>query len=298
MRSSQKQSKIFSSGSSLIASQFSPQQSAIRERIPFFSDSAASPSRKRWTLPSVLSHPHLVKTERENFDGKGLSSSLSAFWETRPSPHLLLSCGVFERRALTGKVSGQFLTWICIPQWRVTALKGQEKTGASIGLWKLFKETDELKEQRGSHTFPPSLHPCKPPLALKNRTSLNCATRCLYHRTEGGWRVRGFVEGSELRHKRAINSAPPSVLFCCIRKQQVVTVHSHDDTTPGTLPGIEGVHTHTRRCIHTVNSTYRLYAQIQKNTVKSRVVYTYSYLLPKAKPQYKHEVEVEPISLV
>lgn len=180
----------------------------------------------------------------------------------------------------------------------MTALKGQEKTGASIGLWKLFKETDELKEQRGSHTFPPSLHPCKPPLALKNRTSLNCATRCLYHRAEGGWRVRGFVEGSELRHKRAINSAPPSVLFCCIRKQQVVTVHSHDDTTPGTLPGIEGVHTHTRRCIHTVNSTYRLYAQIQKNTVKSRVVYTYSYLLPKAKPHYKHEVEVEPISLV
>lgn len=46
----------------------------------------------------------------------------------------------------------------------------------------------------------------------------------------GGWCVRGGVKGLELRHRRAINSAPPSVLFTCIRKQQVVTEHSHDTT--------------------------------------------------------------------
>lgn len=258
MRSSQKQSKIFSSGSSLIASQFSPQQSAIRERIPFFLTLLLL-HLERDELYQVSFHILILSRRREKTLMEKVSLSLSAFWETRPSPHLLLSCGVFERRALTGKVSDQFLTWICIPQWRVTALKGQEKTGASIGLWKLFKETDELKEQRGSHTSPPSLHPCKPPLALKNRTSLNCATRCLYHRAEGGWRVRGFVEGSELRHRRAINSAPPSVLFCCIQKQQVVTVHSHDDTTPGTLPGIEGVHTHTHADLYIQSTAHTDY---------------------------------------
>lgn len=41
----------------------------------------------------------------------------------------------------------------------MTALKGQEKTEASIGSWKLFKETDELKEQMGSYLRPRS-PPC------------------------------------------------------------------------------------------------------------------------------------------
>lgn len=146
-------------------------------KCPFTSSSCQDGGRKLWWKRSPSP-----------------SLSLSAFWEMRPSPRLLLSCGVFKWRAPTGKVSGQFLTWICIPQWRVTALKGQEKTGASIDSWKLFKETDELKEQRASHTSLPSLHPCKPPLALKNRTSLNCATRCLYHGAEGElW--RGCVRG-------------------------------------------------------------------------------------------------------
>lgn len=36
-----------------------------------------------------------------------------------------------------------------------------------------------------SSSIPPSLHPCNPALALKNRTSLNCATRRLYHSVEG-----------------------------------------------------------------------------------------------------------------
>lgn len=152
----------------------------------------------------------------------------------------------------------------------MTVLKGQEKTGASICSWKLFKETDELKEQRGSHT---SLHRCKPPLALKNRTSLNCAALCLYHGV-GVWRgCEGGVDRSELCHRRAINSAPPSVLFSCIRKQQVVKVRSHDDTTPGTLPGNEGAHTHvyiqSRAHAHEHTHTYRVYTQVQTVQIKS-----------------------------
>lgn len=140
----------------------------------------------RWErdeLYQVSFHILILSGRREKTLMEKVSLPLSppAFGETRPSPYLLLSRSVFESRSLTGNVSGQFLTWICIPQWWVTALKGQEKTGASIGSWKLFKETDELNEQRGSHSSPPSLHPCKPPLALKNRTSLNFATWCLYH---------------------------------------------------------------------------------------------------------------------
>lgn len=133
-----------------------------------------SASVERWTFLDVLSHPRLVRAKRENFDGKGLS-----LWETRPSPRLLLSCGVFAHRTLTGKVSGPFLMGICIPQWRVTAPKGQEKTGPSIGSWKPFEGTDEQEVQRAPH-------PCKPPLALKNRTSLNCATLCLYQGVDEG----------------------------------------------------------------------------------------------------------------
>lgn len=79
----------------------------------------------------------------------------------------------------------------------------------------------------------------------------------------------GVVEGSELCHRRAINSALPSVLVSCIRKQQVVTVRSHDDTTPGTWPNNEGVNTHT----HTIKSIYtQRYMHTHKHTSGGRSI--------------------------
>lgn len=147
----------------------------------------------------------------------------------------------------------------------MTALKGQEKTGTSIGLWELFKETDELKEQRGSHTSPPSLRPCKPQLALKNRTSLNCATRCLYHSVAEG-DVCAVVAGQRGWLKDQSVAAEELLILlhhqCCSpaykSSKQVVTVCSHDDATTGT--GNEGAHTH----LHTVGSTYTLTHRYRK----------------------------------
>lgn len=193
-------------------------------------------------LYQVSFHILILSGQREKtlMEKVSLSLRLSALWETRPSPHLLLSCGVFWAPGPHDRKSVRPVSDVNLHPSMTD--DSAERPGEHRAIDRhCFKETDEPKEQGGSHTSPPSLHPCKPPLALKNRTSLNCATWCLYH-SVGAVVV---VCVSELRHRRAINSAPTSVLFSCIRKLQAgchCTLPRQRNT--GNADN-EGTHTHT-----------------------------------------------------
>lgn len=77
------------------------------------------------------------------------------------------------------------------------------------------RRAERAHTSSSSSSIPPSLHPRNPPLALKNRTSLNCATRRLYHSAAAAAAaMRGGAAPEEQKpaNRRAINSPAVGLL--------------------------------------------------------------------------------------
>lgn len=165
------------------------------------------------------------------------SPSPSAFWEMRPSPRLLLSCSLSERRGRQEKCQASF--------WREFASfnDGWQRWKARRKPPHWSSHGNYSKKQMSWRSRGPSpRRSCKPPLALKNRTSLNCATRRLYQGVEWGapkdqsFAAEELLTGLGHRHccpayqsSRLSRRVPTTTtpVCCCLMRACVVRKHKN-----------------------------------------------------------------------